>query len=113
MATESKKIVLNYDDGNGSKEYTLMFNKFSVRRMQENGFDVSKYDTAPNVVIPDLFAGAFIAKHPMIKPSVVNAIYEDCPNKQGLIEALLGMYTEPVEGLFDEPERKNVEWTVV
>lgn len=113
MANESKKIVLKYKDGDTEKEYTLMYNKWSVRRMQENGFDISKIDTMPNVVIPDLFAGAFMAKQPAVDYRVVEKIYEDCENKEELIKTLAEMYAEPVKGLMDEGNTKNVTWTVV
>ena len=113
MATE-KKIVIKYDDGEGVKEYTLMFNKWTVRKMQEEGFDISQADTKPNVVIPDLFAGAFRAKQPFVEPSTVQAIYDNCPNKGDLVKALIEMYSEPIKGLMEEPDdsSKNVEWTI-
>lgn len=113
MANESKKIVLKYNDGKQEKEYTLMFNKWSARRMQENGFDISKIESMPNVIIPDLFAGAFMAKQPMVDLKVVEKIYEDCNNKEELIKTLVEMYSEPIKGLTEETDSKNVEWTVV
>ena len=76
MAT-NKKIRINYE----GKEYTLEFTKNTVRAMQANGFDISKIDTSPNVVIPDLFAGAFRKNHPFVKADVLADIYANLKGK--------------------------------
>ncbi|MBR1749975.1 MAG: DUF5055 domain-containing protein [Ruminococcus sp.] len=109
MAT-NKKIRLSFE----GKEYTLEFSKNTVRAMQANGFDISKLDVFPNLVIPDLFAGAFRKNHPFIKNDVLENIYGSIRNKDELIRTLGEMYNEPALGLFEEPEddTKNVEWTV-
>jgi hypothetical protein len=109
MAT-NKKIRINYE----GKEYTLEFTKNTVRAMQANGFDISKIDTSPNVVIPDLFAGAFRKNHPFIKADVLADIYANLKGKAELISTLAEMYSEPAIGLFEDPEEseKNVSWTM-
>ena len=42
----------------------------------------------------------------------IDEIYDNLPDKEGLMQKLMEMYTDQVESLFDEPEKseKNAVW---
>jgi len=92
-------------------DYTLEYTKGSVKKMAENGFVFSKIEENPTM-IQDLFAGAFISKHRMVKSDVINKIYSHMPQKEELLKALTEMYFEPINALYEEPEDagKNINW---
>ena len=63
-------------------------------------------------MLPDLFAGAFLAHHSNVKRDKIDKIYKLMGDKTKLISALTEMYNEPIEALLAEPEDgKNVTWT--
>lgn len=101
------KITLTHED----RDYTLAYTRETARSMQSTGFDISEIRAKPNIMIPMLFRGAFLAFHKDIKGKVVDEIFDHTPNRTGLISELIGMYQECVDSLFDEPEEKgNVSW---
>ena len=108
----AKQIKLTYE----GKEYTLEFNRKTVKTMERNGFRLEDVSNKPNLLVPQLFAGAFQAHHRSIKPDIPEAIFEHITDKEGLMEALVDMYVEPAKALFDEPEEGaegNISWTKV
>lgn len=104
----AKQITFTYND----KDYTLEYNRRSIRQMENEGFVGRDLDIKPMTVLPALFAGAFKMHHPGEKPFVINAIFEQMPDKFKLIETLTEMYNEPIEAMMDEPTGGNVIWTV-
>jgi hypothetical protein len=105
----SKQLRFTYE-GN---EYTLEFTRKSIEQMEKSGFVVSDITTKPMTVLPALFAGAFLAHHRFVKPTVIDAIFSKLTNKEDLIGKLAEMYNEPIMALMDEPEEAegNVDWT--
>lgn len=104
----AKQIVFEYD----GEEYTLEFNKRTVREMESKGFTAEEIGNKPMTYLPMLFEGAFQMHHRRIKESIVNEIYEVMTDKQELVMALVELYNEPLNNLMDEPsdESKNVKW---
>lgn len=103
-----KQISFEYE----GKDYTLEFTKNTVRQMERRGFVADEIATKPMTVIPDLFAGAFLSKHPQLKREKIDKIYDAMNGKQKLIRALTDMYNETIEGLLDEAdEAGNPNWT--
>lgn len=100
------KITLTHDD----RDYTLAYTRETARTMQQNGFDIAEIRSKPNIMIPLLFRGAFLAYHKDIKTKVVDDIFDKIKDRSGLIGELIGMYQECVDSLFDEPEEGNVSW---
>lgn len=97
------------------KEYILEYNKKTVVAMQRDGFDLKDIEAKPNIAIPALFKGAFLAHHRYIKADEVDAIYDGLKKKGELINTLIEMYYEPVNALFseeDEDEEGNGGWEV-
>lgn len=94
----AKKIIISYK----GSEYTLEFNRKTVKRMEDSGFVV---DTdKPATMITALFRGAFQMHHKMILPALTEEIWDAQRDKEGLLSALIGMYTEPISDLMNEPE---------
>lgn len=104
------QINLSYE----GQDYTLEFTKKTIRALEESGFNPREIDTKPLSTIPILFAGAFRAHHRFVKPEVIDAIYDSCPNKDELISALLDMYIEHMVAMVEDPkdDTKNVTWTL-
>lgn len=105
----AKQITFSYN----GKDYTLEFTRASVRQMESTGFVADDLEHKPMIVLPALFAGAFIAHHKFEKRNVIDEIYEKMTDKQLLIDKLGEMYTETVHTLFEEPcdDEGKVRWT--
>ena len=104
MAT---KITFTYD----GKDYCLEFTRKTVRRMEENGFEIARFEKAPMTVLPDLFAGAFLANHRFVDRKVIDTIYDKMTDKASLIDTLGRMYNEPIEALMaDGDEGNGIAW---
>lgn len=104
----AKTIQFTYE----GTDYTLEFTRRTVKQMEKSGFNVNEIGDKPMTMLPQFFAGAFLAHHPRVKDETVNAIYGRLPNKESLIEKLVEMYNDPLNALVDEPEddSKKVEW---
>ena len=104
MAT---KITFTYD----GKDYCLEFTRKTIRRMEESGFVASRFEDAPMTVLPDLFAGAFLANHKFTDRKVIDEIYDKLTDKRSLIDTLAKMYNEPIEALMaDGDEGNGIAW---
>lgn len=105
MAT---KINFTYD----GRDYTLEYNRKTVKRMEDNGFVASRIIEAPMSVLPDLFAGAFLANHKFTKREIIDEIFDKMTDKQQLIDTLSKMYNEPIRALMEESDGGNgIAWT--
>lgn len=93
-------------------EYTLEYSRRTVRDMENEGFSISALRNRPVNMYPVLFAGAFKCHHKGIKKETVERIYKLLPNKEELAEALVTMYNDALDTLFEEPgeNEKNVQW---
>lgn len=101
-------ITVQYD----GKTYHLGYNRKSVVKMEEKGFNAAEAAKTPITSTMQLFSGAFIAQHPGISEKIVQEIYQNMENKEGLNTKLSEMYAEAVKGIFAEPEKseKNATW---
>lgn len=106
----SKILSFEYD----GTHYELEYTRRTVREMEKAGFVLDELDTKPMSVLPDLFAGSFLAHHRFAKPSVIEDIYKCMPDKSGLINKLCEMYNDTVKTLLEDPDdntEKKVNWT--
>lgn len=101
-------ITFTFED----EAFTLEFSRRTVRTMEQAGFSLEGLADRPVTYIPVLFRGAFAMHHPRIKEEKVNAIYNAIDEKEELINALIDMYRETADSLFDTPddESKKVKW---
>ena len=104
------KITLNYDE----KDYTLEYNRQSVRMMESQGFVLDELSSKPVTMIPMMFSGAFMKNHRGMKRALIDEIFDEIVDKSGLINALIEMYAETLSSLTDEKEAEgNAIWAVV
>lgn len=103
----AKTIKFPYD----GKDYTLEFNRRSIERMEQNGFDIDASDSKPMITITSLFEGAFLMHHPYCKKETIDEIFKEFTNKKELLKALTEMYAEPLEALVEDSTSKNaIAW---
>lgn len=104
------KIAITFD----KKEYELEYSRQTVKNMEAQGFVLEEIGSKPANMIPMLFRGAFMKNHKGIKRSLVDDIYEAMPDKNGLISALIDLYGEALNTLFDDSESAtgNGSWTM-
>lgn len=102
MAAKEKDFTsIIIRDSEGVK-YTLEFNARVVKRMQRNGFVVDT--NTPNVMIEELFTGAFQMHHKNMNPERIMDIWKYQTKKDELLTALVKLYMKPLEDLMAEPE---------
>ncbi len=103
----AKQIIFTYED----KDYTLEFTRRTVKQMEDEGFVAQDIDSKPMTLLPALFAGAFKAHHKFVKRETIDRIFDAMPDKEGLVNKLAEMYSDPIRSLLEEPdEGKKVEW---
>lgn len=102
------KIKFTY----GGKQYILEFTKNSVKEMERRGFVASEVLEKPLTVLPDMFAGAFIANHRFTKRKVIDEIFSQIDDKAELLDSLAEMYSLVIDEFVDELEKrnKNLSW---
>lgn len=106
------KINLTYN----GEQYTLEYNRMSVKMLENNGFDLDEFAKKPMMNIEMVFAGSFIKNHRKTNQTTIDAIFKSCPDKDGLVTQLITMIRETYESLMAEPEdseQGNVSWEVV
>ena len=104
------KITINY----GKTEYTLEYSRQSVKTMEAQGFVLDELTSKPMTMIPMLFAGAFIKNHRGLKRALIDEIFDNINDKNGLMEALMEMYAETLSALTDNAEAEgNATWARV
>lgn len=106
----AKTITINYE----GTEYTLEYTRRSIQEMEKNGFVAQDVEKRPMTVIPELFAGAFLAHHRFVKKDVIDKIFSRLKDKVKLVETLSEMYAEPFETLLEDPDESegNLDWGV-
>ena len=104
------KITISYD----KKEYALEYSRQSVRTMEAQGFVLDQISSKPVTMIPMLFTGAFMKNHKGIKRNLMDEMYEEVPDKTGLLQALMELYAETLSTLTDDKEDAgNATWVMV
>lgn len=96
--------------------YTLEYTRRTVKMLEDQGFVLEDVGTKIMTMLPLLFRGAFYAHHRNLKPDLVDEIFDNMTNKDGLMSKLAEMYAEPYNNLLSEPEEGaegKVEWTAM
>lgn len=107
----STKIEFKYKE----KNYTLEYNRDSIRIMEKQGFNAEKFTEQPMTMVELAFEGSFIMNHPKTTRAEVQEIYSLFKNKRALMNQLLVMIQETYSTLFEDNEEddsKNIEWKV-
>ena len=110
-----KPIIIR--DAEKGVEYTLQFNRESVKFTNMQGFKLSELTDNPEVMLPILFYGAFRWHHKDVSRQRTDKMLWDeiSPVPQDFVVRLMDLYLEPRDSLInDEPseERKNSNLTV-
>lgn len=110
-----KPIILH--DTEAGVDYTLEFNRESVRFAEMRGFDLNDIDKFPMTRIPDLFYYSFRMHHKNVSREKTDKIIFDefggignLPD--GLMERLIMLYAEPFNGTNVGDKPKNSKITV-
>lgn len=82
-----------------NKPYTLTFTAATVMEMEEKGFNPDAFESKPLSTLVMLFEGAFLAKERGVSRDKVLEILELIEDKQGLQNALIEMYVDPINNL--------------
>lgn len=96
-------------------DYTLEYNRMSVKAIENSGFSLEEFSKRPMSNIEVAFAGAFIKNHRKTPQTTIDEIYAQCKDKDNLINVITKMITECYESLMDEPDENegNIQWEVV
>lgn len=111
-----KPIVIK--DPAENREYTLEYNRRTIAKTEQAGFDVQKLESSPMAMIPIMFWGAFLWHHPQITREQTDKILFEGLGGLGEkeIEHLGKLYAEPFKTLVageDEganPRKMTVEF---
>lgn len=99
----SNKIAFTFQD----KAYTLEYTRASAVAIEKQGFSLEGIKSMPNVMIPLLVNGAFLAHHRRENENTINAIFKSITNKEAFINALVEMYAATTSSLLEEPDEGN------
>lgn len=105
----ANKIQFSYQD----KAYTLEYTRASAVAIERQGFSIEGLKSMPNVMIPLLVNGAFLAHHRRENEATINAIFKKITNKEDFINQLVTMYAETTSTLLEEPDdgnEGNISW---
>ena len=107
-------IIRNTEDGT---EYTLEFNRESVKFAESRGFKVDDVANFPMTKVPEFFYYAFRMHHKNVARDKTDKILSEELGgiPEGMIERLTELYAQPFEVLTvleEGEERKNSKLTV-
>lgn len=104
----AKEIKLQHKN----KTYTLTFTRKSVEALEQSGFDLRQVETQPITSFSLLFKGAFFARHANLSEVVKDEILDTVDNRQELFTALVELYSDPIEAMFDSKINEGKQsWT--
>ena len=108
-----KPIIIH--DGENGIDYTLEFNRESVRFAEARGFDINDVGKYSMTKLPELFFYAFRMHHKNVSREKTDRIlFEDLGGMpEGMAERLGALYGVPFEALTNsEDKAKNSKMTV-
>jgi len=111
--TEKVKPVIIHDNENGI-DYTLEYNRESIKFAESKGFDIADVTKQPMNKLPELFFYAFRWHHKNMARANTDALLEKMGGfPDGLIERLGQLYAVPYETLIQgETDQKNSQVVV-
>ena len=105
---EQVKPIIIHDAENGI-DYTLEFNRETIRFAEARGFDIDEVSKYPMSKLPELFYYAFRMHHKNVSREKTDRILFDdlggMPN--GMAERLGALYAAPFEALTNSNEGKT------
>ena len=112
MNEKVKPIKLT--DTETGDEYTLEFDRETIRFAEQRGFDIDDVGKYPMTKLPELFFYAFRMHHKNVSRQRTDKIlFEDLGGMpQGMAERLGALYAAPFEALSNSGDGKNSKMTV-
>ena len=112
MAERVKPIIIH--DENHQKDYTLEFNRDSVKFAEQRGFVLGDIDRFPMTKTIEFFWYAFRMHHPNVSLKAAEDIFYKIGGLNDAASKRLGeLYAQPFEAMApDEDEVKNSGMTV-
>ena len=103
----AKPIVLRSPDNH--EVYILEFNRDSIRRAEQSGFDIKQIDTQKLSAIEDLFFWSFAKNCPkMTRAKAMNILYDDLGGiTPEILDRLAKLWVKAYMTLINSAERKN------
>lgn len=113
MEKERKRSQIKFTvDG---VDYVLEFTPRSIRKMEDDGFDLTNIDKRVINSGYDLFRGAFISRHNYVPMSKRDELYDELAanneSEQNLVKCLADMLVEEIEYISSKPQG-NVSWVM-
>ena len=109
MSKSERITPIVITDPDTGREYTLEYNRNSVVKIEQAGFDINAIESKSMTMIPLMFWGAFLMHHPHITKDQADHILFD--GLGGLSEeelAHLGkLYAEPLQTLVASENEGN------
>jgi len=102
------KVNLTYN----GVDYTLEYNRMTVKMIESEGFELDKFSKQPMTMIDLAFRGAFYKNHRRVSQNLIEEIYSQCPEKERLIDNITTMITECYNSLMTDSNEGNVKWEV-
>lgn len=105
-------MAMNITFEHDGEEYVLEYNEAAIKLLDKRfDFSIDSIGKTQLSDVPDLFYVSFLMHHPRVTKKQSDAIYKLVEDKYGLLEALVSMYTEAVNAVFEEPEEgKGISW---
>lgn len=103
----SNPITLDYK----GEHYVLEFDRKTVKQLMGNGLNMDYFSNNPIDAIPRLFKASFFKNHRRTTENVKDEIFKLISDKEGLYQALIELYLEPIQELMDEPEDESSKIT--
>lgn len=94
------------------KRYQVGYTRAAAQDAENAGFDVNKISSKPNVMIPLLVYYAFRTHNRKIKRQLVEEIYDQIPNREDFVSALVEQYADTVNTLMEDSDEGNAAWTM-
>ena len=89
------------------KEYFLEYTRNSIKEMEKKGFKVAEVMDKPMSLLPEMFAGAFIANHRFTSRKLIDEIFSKFDDKGELLNELAEMYSLVIEDFVNELEKSK------
>lgn len=87
------------------KKYDLEYTRSSIKEMERKGFKVAEVMDKPISLLPEMFAGAFIANHRFTSRKLIDEMFSKFDDKAELLSALAEMYSLVIDDFVAELER--------
>lgn len=103
------KINLTYN----GEPYVLEFDRMTIKLLEATGFNYEDFMAKPMTNVDLAFTAAFVKNHPKTPGTIIEEIYNSCPDKAKLIGTISKMINECYESLLSEPDEeksKKVTW---